>query len=115
MRGTFVLRDGELVPKHLAGPLFARGERSYAVPRPMLIRDDQPPLKSMADGRIYESKSAMRRGYRERGYEELGNDAPTSYAAAPEPDPASDVIEAYKMVRDGYKPRPLETDLIPDD
>ncbi len=32
-------------------------------------------LKSMVDGRMYDSKSSMRRHYRERGVTEVGNDS----------------------------------------
>jgi hypothetical protein len=31
-------------------------------------------VKSMVDGRMYDSKSALRRHYRERGYIEVGNE-----------------------------------------
>lgn len=42
--------------------------------------DEQPPTRSMADGKVYTSKSAMRRSYRASGnpqgvhYDEVGND-----------------------------------------
>ncbi len=109
MRGTFVYREGSLVPKHLAAPLHPRGERARDLPCPMLIRDHQDPVRSMADGKLYDSKSEMRRAYRQLGFEELGSDAPTTVAPPPEPDPSGDVIQAYCKVRDGYKPPPLET------
>lgn len=41
---------------------------------PMLIRDDMPPVKSMADGKIYTSKSAIRAGYKAGGFIEVGDD-----------------------------------------
>jgi len=109
MRGTFVVRNGVLVPKHAAGAILPRGPRA-PFPAPYLNRDGIEPLRSMADGKVYESKSAMRRAYRELGYEELGNDAPRAVADAPPVDAKAEVIEAYKKVRDGYKPPPLETD-----
>jgi len=109
MRGSWVVRDGVLVPKHMAAPLLPRGPRA-GFPAPYLNRDGMDPLMSMADGKLYESKSAMRRAYRELGYEELGNDAPRAVVDAPPIEAKDDLIEAYKMVRDGYKPPPLETD-----
>ena len=42
---------------------------------PMLIRDEMDrPLQSMADGRMYTSKSAMRAGYKAHGFTEVGDD-----------------------------------------
>ena len=114
-RGTYVWRDGELVEKRLAGPPHPRGERADHFPTPQVIRDHIDAVKSMADGKTYESKSAMRRAYRDLGFEELGNDAPTSHGPDPEPDPTDTVVEAYKRVRDGYKPPPLETSVLPAD
>ncbi len=78
MRGTFVLRDGKLVPKHQAAPLH-RPQRS-AFPTPMLRRDSIEPVQSMADGKTYDSLSALRRTYRADGnpqgieYQEIGNE-----------------------------------------
>lgn len=43
---------------------------------PRIIRDVVEPFQSMADGRLYDSKSAYRRTLKERGLVELGNDAP---------------------------------------
>ena len=109
----YVQRDGALVEKHLAGPLHPRGPRA-GLATPMLVRDHIDAVQSMADWKVYESKSAMRRAYRNLGFDELGNDAPTTVAPAPEPDPQATVIEAYQRVRDGYKPPPLETSVLPE-
>lgn len=57
---------------------------------PMVIGDGQEPLKSMADGKVYESKSAMRRSYRADGnpqgveFVEVGND-PGRFKPKPKP------------------------------
>lgn len=37
-----------------------------------IISDTMDPIKSMLDGRIYDSKSSLSRSYKERGYEETG-------------------------------------------
>lgn len=37
-----------------------------------LISDSMDPIKSMLDGRTYDSKSSLNRSYKERGYEETG-------------------------------------------
>lgn len=43
-------------------------------PTPMMSLDSMDPLRSMVDGQLYDSKSALRRSYRERGYIEIGNE-----------------------------------------
>ena len=52
---------------------------------PALIRDQVDPFQSMADGKLYDSKSAYRQTLKDRGLVELGNDAPL---APPPPAPA---------------------------
>ena len=56
---------------------YAPAERSH-LPSPHLIRDQTDPFKSMADGKLYDSKSAYRRTLKDRGLVELGNDAPVT-------------------------------------
>lgn len=41
---------------------------------PMIISDTQPALRSMTDGKIYDSKSEMRKEYRRAGVVEVGNE-----------------------------------------
>lgn len=74
---------------------------------PGIIRDTMEPLKSMSDGRMYDSKSALRRAYREQGYVELGNDAPTQNAPfQPSPDTEAELNRAWDMLEQGYQPPP---------
>ena len=42
---------------------------------PMIIRDSMDPTKSMLDGQIYDSKSRLRRTYKQAGVVEIGNDS----------------------------------------
>jgi hypothetical protein len=42
---------------------------------PMVIIDTMRPTKGMHDGRIYESKRALRQSYRDHGLVEVGNDS----------------------------------------
>lgn len=56
------------------------------LPSPMLISDTMDPVRSMADGKMYESKSALRAAYREAGVVEVGNDAPADPKPKPPPD-----------------------------
>jgi len=41
---------------------------------PHLLRDAMPPVKSMLDGKLYDSKSRLRQTYRAAGVTEVGND-----------------------------------------
>ena len=45
---------------------------------PHLLRDEMPPVQSMASGRMYDSKSAIRAEYKQLGLREIGNDVPTA-------------------------------------
>lgn len=54
-----------------------------SLPSPMVISDTMEPVKSMADGKVYTSKAAMRATYKPPGnpdgasYVEVGNEKPT--------------------------------------
>ena len=72
------------------------GARSDAIPVPMFISDTMEPVKSMADGRIYDSKSAIRAGYKAGGFVEVGNDTSIlkpKPAARPDPKAINDAVE----------------------
>lgn len=66
-RETYVLRNGELVPKHLAAPLSPGSG-------PFVISDTMEPIRSMADGKMYNSKSVYARSVKAAGCEIIGND-----------------------------------------
>lgn len=63
------LGDGRQVYRRIRRDDVARSD----MPCPMLI-PDHIEVKSMVDGQMYTSKSALRRSYRERGYIEIGNE-----------------------------------------
>lgn len=42
---------------------------------PMIIRDSMDAVKSMLDGKMYDSKSGLRRTYKDAGVVEVGNDS----------------------------------------
>jgi hypothetical protein len=75
---------------------------------PTVIRDGlADPLRHMANGRMYDSKRAMEKADKEAGCVCVGNEMPTqSSDTGPPPFSKSEVVEAYKKVRDGYKPEP---------
>lgn len=59
---------------------------------PMVISDGlDGGIRSMVDGRVYTSKAALRRSYRERGYVEVGNER---LEPGPKAKPPRDQIEA---------------------
>lgn len=60
----YVIRDGELVEKRYARPLS----------RHHVISDAMAPVRSMATGKMHDSKSSLRAEYRARGVYEIGND-----------------------------------------
>ncbi len=45
------------------------------LPGPMVISDAMDPVQSMLDGKLYDSKSTLRRTYKEGGVVEVGNDS----------------------------------------
>ncbi|MEJ0094544.1 MAG: hypothetical protein WDN46_14250 [Methylocella sp.] len=63
-RETFVFRDGKMVRKEDAEPLDGGFH---------LIRDGMEPLRHMADGRVYDSKSAFRHATKAAGCCEVGD------------------------------------------
>ena|SRR5271166_1404912 len=108
LRGTFVYRNGEMVPKHLAEPIHLGFlSRSATVAAPMLNLDTIE-MRSMADGKVYTSKSHYRASLKAHGYREVGTEvaAHVAEAAAERPRPAlqPDLVEAYHKVKQGYKP-----------
>lgn len=117
-RGTFVYRDGELVPKHLA-PRAPRGPRSDTIAAPYIALDTIDPMRSMLDGKFYESKAELRRTYKSAGVREIGNETEAAvkdaYQRMPsKPAAKADLIEAYQMVKQGYKPSPEMVSNDPD-
>jgi hypothetical protein len=71
---------------------------------PMLVTDGQDLLKSHADGKYYDSKSAMRRSYKngEVKYEETGNEAlSNNLPEVSEREITQQVSEAYRDLTNG--------------
>lgn len=69
---TYVMRNGELIEKHLAGP--RDGERADAT---YVISDTMAETRHMADGKYYTSKSEFRKATRAAGCVEVGNETST--------------------------------------
>jgi hypothetical protein len=87
-----------------------RSERGPAseLPSPMLISDQMADTWHPKDGKHYASKSEFRAVTRQGGSEEIGNDV-TSDNRTSDPVTKSDVGEAIRKVREGYRPT-VETD-----
>lgn len=92
----FVLRDGVLTPKHLAArPPVARS----ALPCPAIRSDGMSTIRSMADGRLYDSRSAYERSVREAGCEIVGDDMGASSTPTYTPGNVErDVAEAIQQL-----------------
>ena len=73
---------GKLIPAHL----YRRPAKRSGLAAPSVIGDTMEPTQSMLDGRHYESKSALRKTYREAGVTEVGSDAPASPPPKTKPD-----------------------------
>ena len=67
---------------------------------PYIISDTQAAFKSMADGKMYDSKSQYRRSLREQGYVEMGNDLPQQKTYQPA-NVGKDIKDAIEQVRAG--------------
>lgn len=68
-RETFVLRNGQLVPKHIAAPLHSTHGAG-----PNIISDTMDLTLNHADGKHYDSKSRYYRAVKAAGCEIVGND-----------------------------------------
>lgn len=77
-----------------AWPHNCMPERNYnrsELSAPMLIRDCMDETRSMLDGRIYDSKSSLRKTYKQAGVVEVGNDSSYTDPAAIRPRAAKEV------------------------
>jgi hypothetical protein len=70
-----------------------------SLPAPMVI-GDAIEVKSMADGRIYTSKRALRNSYRTQGYVEVGNEiqSPPKRRRAGKTDISDSVDRAFARI-----------------
>jgi len=98
---TWIIREGKLIEK----PSSSQVLRSD-LPCPNVIRDGlSEPLQHQANGRWYDSKRAMQKADREAGVICIGNETPKlATKANPPPFEKEDVVRAYEMVKQGYKP-----------
>jgi hypothetical protein len=91
-RETYVLRDGELVPKWQAGP-------SERVGGPYIISDHLDGTASPISGKIYDSKSAYYRHIRNNGCQIVGNEKMEAPRPVSMGDPSRDIARAIQQLR----------------
>ena len=76
----------------------------------MLNLDTVSAFRSMADGKMYDSKAAYRASLKVHGMREIGNEIPAHIreATAPKAKPRAKgaIMEAYQKVKQGYRPPP---------
>lgn len=99
---TFVIRNGELVEKDLAGPPPSSGRSAY------VISDTQPLLWHPTANRYTDSKSKFRQWTVASGCRELGNDVSMSPKRTPpkldKRQRAMDIKRSIDQLRSGYRP-----------
>lgn len=101
------------VPIATVKPERHRGARSELA-CPMLLRDDIGAVKSMQDGKYYDSRSALYRSYKEQGVRIMEAGEEPSKPERPGFS-KSEVAEALQKVKQGYKPASLPTSVLPED
>lgn len=107
-RGTWVMRDGKLIPKHEAPPLNPVHGRG-----PMIISGTIDHVLNMADGKRYTCKRSYEKAVRAAGCEIIGNEPVEKRANVYVPDRKEirkDVVEAIQKVEQGYKPQVAKAD-----
>lgn len=95
VRETYVWREGELWLKGTE-PGYGRRPPRSELPCPAIRSDGMDPIRSHADGRIYDGKGAYYRSVKEAGCEIVGDDyAPFERQKAREftPDPVEPDIK----------------------
>ena len=92
-RATYVIRNGELVEKHLASPLHAVSEA------PQVIRDGMDPTFNHATGRVYDSKRAYERDTRRAGCVIVGDERPTERRPVEVGGVGSDIKRAIEQLK----------------
>lgn len=73
MRTRYRYRDGRVVDDD-GMPMLNQGERALPPQAPFTVSDCQMHLRSMTNGKFYDSKSEMRKEYKRAGVEEVGTD-----------------------------------------
>ena len=82
-------------PEAWPGNCMPQAPQRSELPGPMIITDTMAPVQSQLDGKMYESKSALRATYRAAGVIEVGTDSSvTDPKPFKRPKPKRDDIKA---------------------
>lgn len=108
---SWFFRKGRLVEKGSPEEIATRPQRGPRgeLPAPNIIRDQMPAVQSQADGRDYDSRSALYRSYKDHGVRivEPGEE-PVDYTQERPKVTKDEIGAALHKVKQGYKPAPLE-------
>lgn len=91
---TYVMRDGELVEKHLAEPLHGSSQSSAYI-----HSDEMNPTRNHADGKVYTSKSRFRDAVHAHGCRIVGNDKIAPRQAIQAPRAGQDIKRAIEQLQ----------------
>ena len=103
---SWIIRGDRLIERGSAEDFATRPERKAgAYPAPQIVRDALDGVRSMHDGKTYDSRSALYRSYREGGVRIVEKGEPVEAL-----NPTSDMSKAHVQaalgkVKAGYTPR----------
>lgn len=92
-RGVWVVRNGQLIPRHLATPLHAQFGTA-----PGVITDSMGSTLNHADGKRYDSKRAYEKAVRRAGCEIVGNEKQPERRLTPMSDPSDTIKQAIEQI-----------------
>jgi hypothetical protein len=104
-RGSWVYRNGELVPKHSAAAhdMVEKLEKRSALSAPMVMGDIKE-YRNVIDGKPITSRSEHREFLKRNGVEEVGNEVskPVDKAAIRRSDLRKDLLETKQQLEQNY-------------
>jgi len=92
----------EKYPTFEACPHEVEKQRS-SLPSPSVIIDTMPPVQSQVDGKMYDSKAAIRASYKAHGVIEVGNDPARHKPFKRKPPDTKANVEAIKKAHARYE------------
>lgn len=91
-------------PEECYGHFGPSNERRSELAAPFFIKDEMQAVRSQLTGKMYDSKSSLRKEYKAHGMIEMGNDKPNMNGPARPKVSKKDIGEAINKVRQGYRP-----------
>lgn len=115
VRGTWVFRNGEMIPKHLANQQEYKHRRRVRsdLSAPSIRRDGMTEFVSTVDGKtVIDSKSKWEKHVKAAGCDIVGNDAPPAAdrfvgSKAHASSIKKDIVEAFEKSEQGHVVEPL--------